>query len=102
LGEFISRDPLGDVDGMSLCRGYFVPGLVGPSGKEKYGGKKTRNCEEQIYSKHTINGRKQKSIGGLNATYVPCLYTQHDLGSYALSECDSTLARSLAYQVRHR
>ena len=25
LGQFISRDPLGYVDGMSLYRGYFVP-----------------------------------------------------------------------------
>ena len=31
-GEFISRDPLGYVDGMSLYRGYFVPGGVDPSG----------------------------------------------------------------------
>ncbi len=32
LGEFISRDPLGYVDGMSLYRAYFVPGAVDPSG----------------------------------------------------------------------
>ena len=32
-GEFISRDPLGYVDGMSQYRGYFVPGKVDPSGK---------------------------------------------------------------------
>jgi len=32
LGEFISRDPLGYVDGMSLYRGYFAPGAVDPSG----------------------------------------------------------------------
>jgi len=32
LGRFISRDPLGYVDGMSMYRGYFVPGLVDPSG----------------------------------------------------------------------
>ena len=31
-GEFISRDPLGYIDGMSLYRGYFVPGGVDPSG----------------------------------------------------------------------
>ena len=31
-GEFISRDPLGYVDGMSLYRAYFVPGGVDPSG----------------------------------------------------------------------
>ena len=31
-GEFISRDPLEYVDGMSLYRGYFVPGGVDPSG----------------------------------------------------------------------
>jgi RHS repeat-associated protein len=32
LGRFISRDPLGFVDGMSLYRGYFVPEGVDPSG----------------------------------------------------------------------
>jgi len=31
-GEFISRDPLGYVDGMSLYRGYFVPNGVDPEG----------------------------------------------------------------------
>ena len=31
-GEFISRDPLGYVDGMSLYRGYFVPGGKDPLG----------------------------------------------------------------------
>ena len=34
-GEFISRDPLGYVDGMSLYGGYFVPGNVDPSGRDK-------------------------------------------------------------------
>ena len=33
-GEFISRDPLEYVDGMSLYRGYFVPGAMDPSGTE--------------------------------------------------------------------
>ena len=32
LGRFISRDPLGFVDGMSLYRAYFVPGGVDPKG----------------------------------------------------------------------
>ena len=32
LGRFISRDPLGYVDGMSLYRSYFVPNGVDPSG----------------------------------------------------------------------
>ncbi len=32
LGRFISRDPLGFVDGMSLYRGYFVPSNTDPSG----------------------------------------------------------------------
>jgi len=33
-GEFISRDPLEYVDGMSLYRGYFAPGNVDPWGFE--------------------------------------------------------------------
>ena len=32
LGQFISRDPLGYVDGMSQYRAYFVPGGMDPSG----------------------------------------------------------------------
>ena len=32
-GEFISRDPLEYVDGMSLYRGYFVPDATDPTGK---------------------------------------------------------------------
>ena len=32
LGQFISRDPLGYVDGMSQYRAYFVPGSVDPWG----------------------------------------------------------------------
>ncbi len=32
LGRFISRDPLGFVDGMSLYRAYFVPGGMDPTG----------------------------------------------------------------------
>lgn len=34
-GEFIGRDPLGYIDGMSLYRGYFVPGGVDPTGLER-------------------------------------------------------------------
>ncbi len=32
LGRFLSRDPLGYVDGMSLYRAYFVPGKIDPLG----------------------------------------------------------------------
>ena len=32
LGRFTQRDPAGYVDGLSLYRGYFVPGGVDPSG----------------------------------------------------------------------
>ena len=35
LGQFISRDPLGYVDGMSQYRAYFVPGGMDPFGLEK-------------------------------------------------------------------
>ena len=33
LGRFISRDPIGFVDGMSLYRGYFVPNHIDPFGR---------------------------------------------------------------------
>ena len=32
LGQFISRDPLGYIDGMSQYRAYFVPGAMDPFG----------------------------------------------------------------------
>jgi len=32
LGRFISRDPIGYIDGMSLYAGYFVPNYTDPSG----------------------------------------------------------------------
>ena len=32
MGRFISRDPIGYVDGLNLYRGYFVPRLVDPNG----------------------------------------------------------------------
>ncbi len=35
LGRFVSRDPLGFVDGMSMYRGYFVVNGVDPSGNEE-------------------------------------------------------------------
>ena len=35
LGQFISRDPLGYVDGMSQYRAYFIPGGMDPSGTLK-------------------------------------------------------------------
>ena len=36
LGRFISRDPIGYVDGMNLYRGYFVPNGVDPLGLDRY------------------------------------------------------------------
>jgi RHS repeat-associated protein len=35
LGRFISRDPIGYVDGMNLYRAYFVPGQTDPQGLRK-------------------------------------------------------------------
>jgi RHS repeat-associated protein len=34
LGRFVSRDPLEYIDGMSMYRGYFVPNVVDPLGKD--------------------------------------------------------------------
>ena len=36
LGQFISRDPLGFVDGTNLYRAYFVPGRLDPSGLSNF------------------------------------------------------------------
>jgi len=36
LGRFVTRDPIGYVDGMSLYRAYFVPNYSDPSGEHIY------------------------------------------------------------------
>ena len=45
LGRFISRDPHGFVDGMSLYRAYFVPGGTDPQG---HGVLQNAECEKDV------------------------------------------------------
>jgi RHS repeat-associated protein len=61
LGRFVSRDPLGYVDGMSMYRGYFVPTAMDPSGWfscdedcSKYNGSGVRACN-RYKSRHCTN-----------------------------------------------
>ena len=74
LGRFISRDPLGYVDGMSLYRAYFVPGGVDPiglkaapcqgpckDGKGKDPDDFTRLCCPEKMMKITVKRKKTKS-----------------------------------------
>ena len=49
-GEFISRDPFGYVDGMSLYRGYFVLGGVDPLGLCR------NNCAQHCLDKYYTKG----------------------------------------------
>ncbi len=44
LGRFISRDPIGYVDGMNLYRAYFVPNSVDPYGLQDYDNKDVAAC----------------------------------------------------------
>ena len=53
LGEFISRDPLGYVDGMSLYRAYFVPGGMDPLGLRHCGDFKYGTVLE-LYTAHDV------------------------------------------------
>ena len=59
LGRFISRDPIGYVDGMSLYRAYFVPGGADPSGKacctEEKRGKRPRGLVLETYDIPKLN-----------------------------------------------
>ena len=56
-GEFISRDPLEYVDGMSLYRGYFVPNSIDPTGfyrdptKKKPQSPKLKECIKRCREK---------------------------------------------------
>ena len=65
LGQFISRDPLGYVDGMSQYRAYFVPGGMDPSGEVCF----ELKCEEDEIHKNGIivseTPIKVRSTGGV-------------------------------------
>jgi len=61
LGRFISRDPLGYVDGMSMYRGYFVPGGVDSLGLSSSAGM-------IIYHDEAICGRNWI---GVRVCYAP-------------------------------
>lgn len=63
LGRFISRDPFGYVDGMSLYRAYFVPEGIDPSGHRlefRQPGWKQRPCNEQDDQKCLDDCKKTK------------------------------------------
>ncbi len=61
VGTFLSRDPLGYVDGMSLIRAWFVPNGVDPEGRQQIAQQKlvyvpvcctfNRHCTYCLYSK---------------------------------------------------
>ena len=53
FGRFISRDPLGYVDGLSLYRAYFVPGRVDPFGLNV---EKTGNVDKTSWPYSPIYG----------------------------------------------
>jgi len=88
LGEFISRDPLGYVDGMSLYRGYFAPGAVDPFGLQEQqtcDGKKARNCQTKTYAAKKIGPRtKTERVGGLDFSVTYSL----EVKSGTFTECE--------------
>ena len=52
LGRFISRDPVGYVDGMNLYRAYFVPNRMDPRGLETFE-ECVENCVHEVLIFHT-------------------------------------------------
>ena len=60
LGQFISRDPLGYVDGMSQYRAYFVPGGTDPTGSKKL-------LDIKITKVKVIPGKCQEDANTLNS-----------------------------------
>ena len=79
-GEFISRDPLGYVDGMSQYRAYFVPGAVDPEGTVKLTlstfvkPKDVSDCggslSEIVWDFDLDNGEMKKDINGLIIQFI--------------------------------
>ena len=96
-GEFISRDPLGYVDGMSQYRGYFVPGGVDPFGLEKLVAyikdgvgvfPVYRNLLRKCYYHTQVNGKPFKVRTVPVQKVIDC--TSMDLSSCLKSQKDST------------
>ncbi|TVR45715.1 MAG: RHS repeat-associated core domain-containing protein [Planctomycetota bacterium] len=116
LGRFISRDPLGYVDGMSMYRGYFVPGGMDPSGTEwlvgVVGGNvsivwqpRTRNENELAYPPSSANVQRAIADAERTGQYgripAPTIFTGDpdpggDWGKWGRqSEGDSTYQRRI-------
>ena len=79
LGRFISRDPLGYVDGMSLYNGYFTERFaLDPMGKESIGfsavvkviPKLIRNWNVPFGSNEYVIGKSASPLGGCYASSV--------------------------------
>jgi RHS repeat-associated protein len=58
LGRFVSRDPLGYVDGMSLYAGYYAPNHLDPYGEEK-----------KLCGKLEVKYGEKQDMGGNNKDY---------------------------------
>jgi RHS repeat-associated protein len=68
LGRFISRDPLGFVDGMSLYRGYFLPNSVDPLGL----GENTWECQKTRFHARYCIGRFTEQIVDVWVEFCKC------------------------------
>lgn len=66
LGRFISRDPIGYVDGLNLYRGYFVNGGVDPSGTVIQVDYDKATCTIKIVIRITIYAQDNETKKTLN------------------------------------
>jgi len=65
-GEFISRDPLEYVDGMSLYRGYFVPNVVDPLGMSRWLQDGVGRWESEILPQHNRCPKEECKVISFN------------------------------------
>ena len=72
LGRFISRDPLGFVDGMSLYRAYFVPGKVDPSGMHLTDTNKKDDSGRSVFlDRHSKKCYVKDDVNGTTLPHYP-------------------------------
>ena len=79
LRQFISRDPLGYVDGMSQYQAYFAPGSVDPTGYSEGHHWVPVSVVTELFSEGFISATEGQYFGGRRSGPT---YPSHNFGTY--------------------